>query len=190
VSNLDTPNKEDKGASQIEHPLTDEELKRKIEEITQTMLIALSEWQAGSVVNYTSIKAKGRQELFDLIKSRENHLKEDLKVVGGEGEELREILRSLIESVNKWQMYVPSAEAEAEIHHVLQLIKSRDQRIALEAQQRTDELLDALSSMYEQYCGDKHGHMFMGAGEGASELLERYGRYKFDGAGRIIATLK
>jgi len=47
----------------------DEELRQKIEDITQTMLIALSEWQAGSVVNYTSIKEEGRQELFRLIKA-------------------------------------------------------------------------------------------------------------------------
>jgi hypothetical protein len=46
----------------------DEELKQKIEEITQTMLLALSEWQADSVVNYTSIKEEGRQELLKLIK--------------------------------------------------------------------------------------------------------------------------
>jgi hypothetical protein len=52
-----TPNKED------------EELARKIRDITKVMLIALSEWQAGAPVDYYSAKVKGRQELFDLMQS-------------------------------------------------------------------------------------------------------------------------
>lgn len=53
-------------------PLTpeDEELQKRIEEITQTMLIALSEWQAGQPVDYHSAEVRG-QELFDLIKQRD-----------------------------------------------------------------------------------------------------------------------
>lgn len=46
-----------------------------------------------------------------------------------------------------------------------------------------DALLHALGWMYEQYCS-KEGHLFMGAGEQTSELLERYGLLDADGAGR------
>lgn len=46
------------------------------------------------------------------------------------------------------------------------------------------ELVDALESMYDQYCAD--GHSFMSAGENASEVLERYG-FSFDGAGRMTS---
>ncbi len=45
------------------------ELPQRIEQITQTMLIALSEWQAGQPVDYHSAKTKGRQELLALIES-------------------------------------------------------------------------------------------------------------------------
>lgn len=37
------------------------------------------------------------------------------------------------------------------------------------------ELLVALGWMYEQYCGDNYGHNFMGAGQYAIEVLEKYG---------------
>lgn len=37
------------------------------------------------------------------------------------------------------------------------------------------EALVALGWMYHQYCGDNYGHNFMGAGEGAIEVLEKYG---------------
>lgn len=47
---------------------SEEELKQKIHDITQTMLIALSEWQAGAPVNYEGEKIKGRLELFELFK--------------------------------------------------------------------------------------------------------------------------
>lgn len=47
-------------------------------------------------------------------------------------------------------------------------------------------LADALLDMYEQYCDD--GHMFMSAGEHASDVLERLGYAKFDEAGAIINT--
>jgi hypothetical protein len=45
------------------------------------------------------------------------------------------------------------------------------------------DLIDALESMYEQYCDN--GHSFMSAGEGAMSVLRRYG-YKFDGGGRLV----
>jgi len=53
----------------------------------------------------------------------------------------------------------------------------------LEHKNVLEEILDSLESMYQQYCQD--GHQFMTAGEGASELLERYGRLKLDEVGRI-----
>lgn len=46
-----------------------DELDQKIHDITQTMLIALSEWQAGVPTNYSSIKSKGREDLRQLINS-------------------------------------------------------------------------------------------------------------------------
>lgn len=49
---------------------------------------------------------------------------------------------------------------------------------------QTTEILDALYWMYKQYCGN--GHYFMGAGEEASEILEKYGYLTVDGAGIII----
>ncbi len=51
-----------------------------------------------------------------------------------------------------------------------------------EGERREQKLLDALESMYEQYC--PNGHLFMGAGESASSVMEEYG-YSFDGAGRL-----
>lgn len=60
------------------------------------------------------------------------------------------------------------------------LINQTEQRVAIEK----EELAEALLDMYGQYCGD--GHCFMSAGEGASNVLERLGYAKFDGAGRII----
>jgi hypothetical protein len=50
-------------------------------------------------------------------------------------------------------------------------------------QESRTELLDALYSMYVQYCGG--GHDFMNAGEDASELLENAGYIQVDEAGRI-----
>ena len=50
--------------------------------------------------------------------------------------------------------------------------------------QRELEKLDALYWMYTQYCSD--GHLFMGAGETASEILENAGYIKTDGSGRVV----
>ena len=41
-----------------------------------------------------------------------------------------------------------------------------------------NEFIDALARMYRQYCGGKTGHEFMGAGENAQEILEKYGLLK------------
>lgn len=54
------------------------------------------------------------------------------------------------------------------------------------ADSRETELLDALYWMYYQYCNTKSGHMFMGAGETASELLENAGYIVTDSIGAII----
>jgi len=87
--------------------MTDEELKQKIHDITQTMLEALSEWQAGAVVSYTSIKEKGRQDLFDLIKPVDNHLEEDLKQVSTrEKGSLNSILKELVNDIDDDPMFM------------------------------------------------------------------------------------
>jgi hypothetical protein len=39
----------------------------------------------------------------------------------------------------------------------------------------TQRILNALTSMYFQYCNSPYGHDFMGAGEMAIEVLEDYG---------------
>ena len=44
--------------------------------------------------------------------------------------------------------------------------------------------LDALYWMYTQYCS-KEGHLFMGAGEEASSILEDAGYIVVDGTGRV-----
>lgn len=58
-------------------------------------------------------------------------------------------------------------------------------KLQAEARKREIELLDSLYWMYVQYCS-KDGHLFMGAGEGASELLEDAGYITVDGAGSIL----
>lgn len=49
----------------------DDELEKKINDITQTMLIALSEWQAGVPTPYNVIKQQGRDDLHKLVKEHE-----------------------------------------------------------------------------------------------------------------------
>ena len=61
------------------------------------------------------------------------------------------------------------------MHDFMQLITADRKRVALEASDREARLLNALAGMYEQYCGHKYGHDFMGAGEGAISILEDYG---------------
>ena len=36
------------------------------------------------------------------------------------------------------------------------------------------ELYEALEMMYEQYCPEPYGHMFMTAGKNADEMLDKY----------------
>lgn len=50
--------------------LSEQELEQRVHDITQTMLIALSEWQAGVPVDYHTAKQLGRSELVSLIKSQ------------------------------------------------------------------------------------------------------------------------
>lgn len=59
--------------------LSDEELARQIEIITQTMFVTLSEWQAGVTIDWYSAKVKGRQELFDLFNSQKHLYAESVK---------------------------------------------------------------------------------------------------------------
>lgn len=58
------------------------------------------------------------------------------------------------------------------------LLHTREQAMA----QDVTELVDALESMYDQYC--QNGHLFMSAGESAEMVLQKYG-FSFDGGGRI-----
>ncbi len=51
-------------------------------------------------------------------------------------------------------------------------------------EETTTELLDSLYWMYMQYCHG--GHHFMGAGEDASELLEKAGYITVNNVGAII----
>ena len=53
----------------------------------------------------------------------------------------------------------------------------------MEEKKQIEELVDALASMYSQYCSD--GHAFMSAGEQAEIVLQRYG-FDFDEAGRML----
>jgi hypothetical protein len=46
---------------------------------------------------------------------------------------------------------------------------------------RLKEALDALMSMWNQYCPPPMGHACMSAGEDAEEVLEKYGLLKPDG---------
>ena len=56
--------------------------------------------------------------------------------------------------------------------------------ITLHTQKAEQEILDALYWMYNQYCSNR-GHDFMGAGEVASDILERRGYIEVDGTGRV-----
>lgn len=69
--------------------MTDEELEKQIRDITKTMLIALSEWQAGAPVDYYTAKQKGRRELFDLVQSQKQA---HADMVIGEDEEIDMLL--------------------------------------------------------------------------------------------------
>jgi hypothetical protein len=40
------------------------------------------------------------------------------------------------------------------------------------------EALESLCDMWGQYCGGEYGHSFMSAGEGAMDVLEKYGLLK------------
>jgi len=42
------------------------------------------------------------------------------------------------------------------------------------------DTLEALCEMYDQYCSGTYGHEFMGAGEHAIEILDKYGLAKDD----------
>lgn len=49
---------------------------------------------------------------------------------------------------------------------------------------KINEIVDALESMYDQYC--PNGHLFMSAGEYAMSALQNHG-FGFDDAGRMIS---
>lgn len=52
--------------------------------------------------------------------------------------------------------------------------------------EKDNEALDSLYNMYMQYCNDKWGHRFMGAGESASEILENAGYIVVNDIGAVV----
>lgn len=64
---------------------------------------------------------------------------------------------------------------------IMQLILQDRKRLI----ERETELLDSLYWMYTQYCAAR-GHLFMGAGETASDLLEDAGYITVNGVGEVI----
>lgn len=75
---------------------------------------------------------------------------------------------------------VPYTMSKLDELHSEVAMASRDQQIALAAQEREAKLLNALGLMYGQYCSKPMGHDFMGAGEAAIEVLEDYGIHNED----------
>ena len=63
----------------------------------------------------------------------------------------------------------------------IEKIQAETTRLQMELKETTE----ALYSMYLQYCSTE-GHLFMGAGERASELLEESGYIVVDGIGRTV----
>lgn len=79
--------------------------------------------------------------------------------------------------------YAEYVEKPMVVHEAQQAIISL---IKSEEHKRETELLDSLYWMYVQYCSGKSGHMFMGAGETASELLEDAGYVVVGTMGEIL----
>ncbi len=57
----------------------------------------------------------------------------------------------------------------------MNIIKVKDKMEIVYLKLSLNNAVWALLSMYEQYCGDKYGHSFMGAGEEAIGVLDSYG---------------
>lgn len=76
-------------------------------------------------------------------------------------------------------------QSEIAIKRATQSIQAQ---LDIAVKEANKDILDALYWMYVQYCGK--GHDFMGAGEDASELLEKAGYIKVDSAGRITEDFK
>lgn len=99
-----------------------------------------------------------------------------------DGQTVRDLLSSLFQSVDTQYELMEASNLEAISQAEQDIEKLIEQRCA----ERERHILEALYSMYEQYCED--GHMFMSAGERASEILENYGYLETDGAGRIVKS--
>jgi len=135
MSNLDTPNKEEKGASQIEHPLANKNLDdlRLLVEATEFVMSdpVLKLYSAREPAHFVYTIEK----MLEFSQSRENPLKEDIKVVGGEDEELLDFCQDVQVVMNMddiaWRKRFGNDDG------LYGFIKSRDKRIALEA--RIDE---------------------------------------------------
>jgi|JI10StandDraft_1071094.scaffolds.fasta_scaffold156753_5 hypothetical protein len=94
---------------------------------------------------------------------------------------VREILEDLIlkceanrdSPTNTWEEYIHNEVKPQALDSIEEVYSERE-----------TELLDSLYWMYTQYCSK--GHLFMGAGETASEILEDEGYIVVDSAGEII----
>jgi len=104
-----------------------------------------------------------------------------MKTTDKQIEELKLVIYFLLERL----AYIPRYDSDET--YTFNKVELKKELLALIQQERDRavlEALDALYWMYIQYCSG--GHDFMGAGEGASELLENAGYIKVDSAGRIV----
>ena len=75
-----------------------------------------------------------------------------------------ELLKAITAHIN--QVVINELEAYASAH-TIQALEQTETELR--------EAVVALGFMYSQYCGPNFGHDFMGAGESAIEVLEKYG---------------
>jgi len=132
MSNLDTPNKEDESKQTGDFVSIDEE------DVNKPTI----EWLIDELIpleGLSPLQKFNRDRLLKLIKPLENLLEEDLKVVCEEDEDLRKKLAMYVAGLaesgdNFMKPEMVSQEVRtAYVDSLFCLVKSRDQRIALEA---------------------------------------------------------
>jgi len=84
---------------------------------------------------------------------------------------IREILLGIVATEHPW--FDPEKAVDQALDSIEEVYSERE-----------TELLDSLYWMYVQYCSK--GHLFMGAGETASDILEDEGYIVVDSMGEII----
>jgi hypothetical protein len=101
------------------------------------------------------------EKMLEFSQSRENPLKEDLKVVGGEDEELKSELIKLVQyyiNIIRPDRYKLAEDFDGKgINETIEFIKSRDQRIVLEAREdQTNIILGIVTKrgMPDNYYGE------------------------------------